>query len=193
MAGGDLGVAALVYIVVVRGFIEADADHGLAWPILGALPLFVLGMWLLTVTRSLIAVLIALAATAILVGSAYETFLFRNIEGTFEDITRQSGLIQSDDPHWHASAAWADYDSDGLLDLAVCRYVSWFPDTERPCFDDRGRPIYCAPTAYAGDRSVLYRNLGNGRFRDVSAIAGFDAAVEVDPNCAMDTVSAAPA
>jgi len=37
-------------------------------------------MWLLTVTRSLTAVLIALAATAILVGSAYETFLQRNIE-----------------------------------------------------------------------------------------------------------------
>ncbi|WP_173923066.1 sensor histidine kinase [Agromyces sp. Marseille-P2726] len=77
---GPIGVAALVYIVIVRGFIEADADHGLAWPILGALPLFVLGIWLLTVTRSLTAVLIALAATAILVGSAYETFLHRNIE-----------------------------------------------------------------------------------------------------------------
>ncbi|MGW4928326.1 ATP-binding protein [Agromyces sp. NPDC004153] len=77
---GPIGVAALVYIVVVRGFIEADADHGLAWPILGALPLFVLGMWLLTVTRSLTAVLIGLAATAILVGSAYETFLQRNLE-----------------------------------------------------------------------------------------------------------------
>jgi len=77
---GPIGVAALVYIVVVRGFIDADADHGLAWPILGALPLFVLGMWLLTVTRSLTAVLITLAATAILVGSAYETFLQRNIE-----------------------------------------------------------------------------------------------------------------
>ncbi len=77
---GPIGIAALVYIVVVRGFIDADADHGLAWPILGALPLFVLGMWLLTVTRSLTAVLIALAATAILVGSAYETFLHRNIE-----------------------------------------------------------------------------------------------------------------
>jgi signal transduction histidine kinase len=37
-------------------------------------------MWLLTVTRSLTAVLITLAATAILVGSAYETFLQRNIE-----------------------------------------------------------------------------------------------------------------
>ena len=77
---GPIGVAALVYIVVVRGFIEANADHGLIWPILGALPLFVLGMWLLTVSRSRTAVFIALAATAILVGSAYETFLQRNIE-----------------------------------------------------------------------------------------------------------------
>ncbi|MCD2443130.1 sensor histidine kinase [Agromyces sp. SYSU K20354] len=77
---GPIGVAALVYIVVVRGFVEADADHGLAWPLLGALPFFVLGMWLLTVTRSRTAVLVALAATAMLVGSAYETFLQRNIE-----------------------------------------------------------------------------------------------------------------
>ncbi|GAA1752636.1 GAF domain-containing sensor histidine kinase [Agromyces humatus] len=77
---GPIGVAALVYIVVVRGFIEGDADHALAWPLLGALPFFVLGMWLLTVTRSRIAVLVALAATAMLVGSAYETFLQRNIE-----------------------------------------------------------------------------------------------------------------
>lgn len=77
---GPIGVAALVYIVVQRGFVEADADHGLAWPILGAVPLFVLGLWLLTVSRSRTAVLIALAATAILVGSAYETFVQRNIE-----------------------------------------------------------------------------------------------------------------
>ncbi|KRC59175.1 hypothetical protein ASE14_15480 [Agromyces sp. Root81] len=77
---GPIGVAALVYLVVVRGFIEGDADHGLAWPLLGALPLFVLGMWLLTVSSSRTAVLVALASTAMLVGSAYETFVARNIE-----------------------------------------------------------------------------------------------------------------
>lgn len=77
---GPIGVAALVYIVVVRGFVEGDADHGLAWPLLGALPLFVFGMWLLTVSSSRTAVLVALAATAMLVGSAYETFVHRNIE-----------------------------------------------------------------------------------------------------------------
>ena len=77
---GPVGVAALVYIVVVRGFIEGGANHGLAWPLLGALPLFVLGVWLLTVSSSRTAVFVALAATAMLVGSAYETFLQRNIE-----------------------------------------------------------------------------------------------------------------
>ena len=77
---GPIGAAALVYVVVVRGFIEGGADHGLAWPLLGALPLFVLGMWLLTVSSSRTAVFVALAATAILVGSAYETFIQRNIE-----------------------------------------------------------------------------------------------------------------
>ncbi|WP_168625671.1 ATP-binding protein [Cryobacterium sp. BB307] len=77
---GPIGVAALVYIVVVRGFIEADADHGLAWPMLGVLPLFVFGMWLLTVSSSRTALFIALAATAMLVGSAYETFMQRNLE-----------------------------------------------------------------------------------------------------------------
>ncbi|MFC9558713.1 sensor histidine kinase [Agromyces sp. NPDC056965] len=77
---GPIGVAALVYMVVVRGFVEGDADHGLAWPLLGALPLFVLGMWLLTVSSSRTAVLVALASTALLVGSAYETFMQRNIE-----------------------------------------------------------------------------------------------------------------
>ncbi|MGW9629618.1 ATP-binding protein [Agromyces sp. NPDC055520] len=77
---GPIGVAALVYIVVVVGFIDADADEALVWPLLGGLPMFVFGMWLLTVSASRTAVLIALASTAMLVGSAYETFVHRNIE-----------------------------------------------------------------------------------------------------------------
>ena len=76
---GPIGVAALVYIVVVVGFIDADADEALAWPLLGGLPMFVFGMWLLTVSASRIALLIALGSTAMLVGSAYETFVHLNL------------------------------------------------------------------------------------------------------------------
>ncbi|MBM7503631.1 sensor histidine kinase [Agromyces aurantiacus] len=78
---GPIGLASLAYIVVVRGFVDAGVtdEHGLAWPLLGALPLFVFGMWLLTVSASRIALLIALGATAMLVGSAYETFVNHNL------------------------------------------------------------------------------------------------------------------
>ncbi len=77
---GPIGVASLVYVVVVRGVIEANVDHGLGWPLIGILPMFVFGMWLLTVSSSRTAVFIALASTALLAGSAYETFVQRNTE-----------------------------------------------------------------------------------------------------------------
>ncbi|MFF2272194.1 sensor histidine kinase [Agromyces sp. NPDC058136] len=75
---GPIGVAALVYIVVARGFVEGQADHTLAWPMLGVLPMFVFGIWLLTVSASRTAVMVALAATAMLVSSAYETLMLQN-------------------------------------------------------------------------------------------------------------------
>ncbi len=79
-----IGVASLVYVVVVRGFLGDDADHGLAWPLLGILPTFVFGMWLLTVTTARSAVFLAVAATAMAVGSAYETLIQRNVEWVAE-------------------------------------------------------------------------------------------------------------
>lgn len=68
-----VGVASLIYVVIIRGFV-APENHGLSWPLLGVLPTFVFGMWLLTVSSSRAAVFIAAAATAMAVGSAYETF-----------------------------------------------------------------------------------------------------------------------
>jgi signal transduction histidine kinase len=73
-----IGTAALLYVVIVRGFIDSTADHALAWPLLGVLPTFVFGMWLLTVSLSRSAIFIALASTAMAVGSAYESFVQRN-------------------------------------------------------------------------------------------------------------------
>ncbi|MGX1160027.1 histidine kinase/DNA gyrase B/HSP90-like ATPase [Arthrobacter sp. SLBN-100] len=75
-----IGAAALLYVVIVRGFIDSAADHGLGWPLLGVLPTFVFGIWLLTVSSSRSAFFIAAASTAMAVGSAYETFVQRNAE-----------------------------------------------------------------------------------------------------------------
>ncbi len=74
-----VGVASLIYVVIVRGFVESAADHGLGWPLLGVLPTFVFGIWLLTVSPSRSAVFIAAASTAMSVGAAYETFVQRNV------------------------------------------------------------------------------------------------------------------
>ena len=72
-----IGAASLFYAVIIRGFVAPD-EHGLSWPLLGVLPLFVFGMWLLTVSSSRAALLIAAAVTGMAVGSAYETFALQN-------------------------------------------------------------------------------------------------------------------
>ena len=68
----------MLYTVVARGFVAGDVGPGLAWPLLGVLPLFVFGMWLLTATTARSALFIAWAATAMAVGAGFETFLQMN-------------------------------------------------------------------------------------------------------------------
>lgn len=111
---GPIGAASLVYIVVVRGFLEAEADHGLAWPLLGALPLFVFGIWLLTVSSSRIAVLIALGSTAMLVGSAYETVVHQNL-----------GIL---DQPWFPLFNVIGLTADALATTALLIVFATFPD-----------------------------------------------------------------
>src|SRR5882672_10190430 len=70
--------------------------------------------------------------------------LYRNKgDGTFEDVTKKAGVALGD--RICVGATFADYDNDGLTDL----YVT----------STRGR-------------NVLFRNLGQGKFADVSEQAG---------------------
>ncbi len=77
--------------------------------------------------------------------------LYRNKgDGTFEDVTDRAGLGGS--RGWPTSAAFADFDGDGDLDLFVCHYLQWDPDRSLPCPDpDRpGKNLYCVPRAVPG-------------------------------------------
>ncbi len=89
--------------------------------------------------------------------------------GKFRDVTRQAGI---DNPGFASSAAFVDYDRDGLVDLFVANYVEWSPATDLWCSLDGARKSYCTPESYRGLASKLYRNLGGGRFRDVSRESG---------------------
>ncbi len=71
------------------------------------------------------------------------SLLRSNSDGTFTDITLESGLSSRD--HRTHSAAWADYDHDGWLDLFV---------------------------GHEQTPSQLFRNRGDGTFEDVSRKAG---------------------
>jgi hypothetical protein len=97
--------------------------------------------------------------------------LFRNSgTGTFTDVTASSGLANRD--AFSSSALWFDYDRDGLLDLFVANYVRWKPELDVFCSLDGKSKSYCTPEAYRGTTCWLFRNLGGGKFADVTVKAG---------------------
>jgi hypothetical protein len=101
--------------------------------------------------------------------------LFHNQgNGRFADVTEKAGIRNSD---FAVSAAWLDYDRDGLLDLFIGNYVLWSAASEVTCAQD-GVKGYCGPDSYKPRAPKLYRNRGGGRFDDVTASTGLDAATD---------------
>jgi hypothetical protein len=100
--------------------------------------------------------------------------LFHNDgSGRFTDVTAKAGLDEDRNPwRYHAGSAWLDYDRDGWLDLFITGYVKWTPETDPFCGAPGGTKRYCPPWKSPREHCFLYRNLGNGRFRDVSRETG---------------------
>ncbi len=95
--------------------------------------------------------------------------------GVFEDVTSASGIDEGGHG-WSTSATFFDYDRDGFVDLFVCGYVEWSPETDIDCGVSAGRPSYCTPSVYPALPPKLYRNQGGGAFEDVTEQAGVLAA-----------------
>ncbi len=98
--------------------------------------------------------------------------LYRNNgDGTFTDVTARAGVVNAG--RWGSSAAWFDYDKDGLLDLVIANYVDWAPERNFYC-GSRGPGLrsYCHPDDYHPESPTLYHNNGDGTFTDVSKAAG---------------------
>ena len=104
--------------------------------------------------------------------------LFRNNgNGTFADVTEAAGLrdLHGITP-WPLSSGWADFNNDGHLDLFVCHYAEWTPQTNKPCKSTDGQPAYCRPEVYPASHCSLFRNNGDGTFTDISVASGISSA-----------------
>ena len=109
--------------------------------------------------------------TDLYVTSYGRNVLYRNNgDGTFTDVTAPAGVGGGG---WSASAGFFDYDNDGKLDLFVTRYLAW--DIEHNILCGANFRIYCRPDKFGGTTSILFHNLGDGKFRDVSVEWGIAA------------------
>ena len=89
----------------------------------------------------------------------FETLYLNRGAGNFDDVTLDAGLGQNT-RYVGWGTGFLDFDNDGWKDLLLVNgHV--FPEVDTLRLDIHFR-----------DRAILYRNLGNGKFRDVSDHAG---------------------
>ncbi len=103
--------------------------------------------------------------------------LYRNRgDGRFDDRSAAAGLPVTG-TRWGSGCSFFDYDRDGDLDLFVANYLAFDlatatePGQGVNCLW-KGIPVNCGPKGLPTDTNLLYRNLGDGRFADVSEASG---------------------
>ena len=98
--------------------------------------------------------------------------LLMNKEGvSFKDVTDQSGV---GDEQWGTSARFGDLDGDGDQDLYVCNYLHFRKDSPPPKARYKGEVVFGGPHGMRPQRDVVFENLGDGTFADVTKKWGFE-------------------
>jgi hypothetical protein len=104
--------------------------------------------------------------------------LYHNNKGVFTEVAEKSGTAGTGKA-WGTGCAFIDYDRDGLLDLVVANYVDFdlatapAPGARASCVW-KGVPVMCGPRGLPPAKNILYHNLGDGKFADVTAKAHID-------------------
>ncbi len=107
-----------------------------------------------------------------------QNVLYRNNgDGTFTDVTKEAGLVYEGNTRWGSGCTFLDYNRDGHLDLFVANYVELHMDRipkpgANPYCNFKGVAVNCGPRGLPMPRNYLYRNQGDGTFRDVSEETG---------------------
>lgn len=105
----------------------------------------------------------------VLVTGFREIILLQNQgDGTFSDVTSGSGLASTG---WSTGSAWADFTSDGILDLYVVNYVNWSPDNNPECRFG-GRRDVCSPKHFEAESDTLWIGSGDGSYRKATEGTG---------------------
>jgi len=113
----------------------------------------------------------------------YVTYYGKNVlyhnngNGTFTDVSEKAGVRGN--KAWSTGCAFVDYDRDGKLDLMVANYVDYdsataFAPGEKTSCMWKGVPVMCGPRGLPWSKNLLYHNLGNGTFEDVTKKAKID-------------------
>jgi hypothetical protein len=112
-----------------------------------------------------------------------------NGDGTFTDVTAASGLLK-EGVRYGSGCTWVDYDRDGRLDLFVATYLNTTleklpkPGENKDC-RWKNVPVNCGPRGLPTGFVQLFRNIGGGKFMDVSRESGVAAASGAYPMTAV--------
>lgn len=87
-------------------------------------------------------------------------------DGSFKNITKKASVGGGE--KCSVGAVWLDFDNDGLLDLYVGNYLNYDPEYTYYYAPD-GFP---GPLAYDSQKDVLFKNMGNSEFEDVTEQMG---------------------